>query len=176
MSNRSHETLTLRCLESSDQPTFDDAIRQFTGSGFSFAFGYTPGDDFAKYLRTLDDQRRGINLLPGQVPSLFLLGVVGDTVVGRLSLRLELTEALSNIGGHIGFGVCPKHREKGYAKAMLRESLHLARQFGLPRVLLTCDSTNAASQRTILACGGRLENMVLDATTGAEKERYWIDL
>ncbi|MCX6106381.1 MAG: GNAT family N-acetyltransferase [Proteobacteria bacterium] len=176
MSNRSHEKLTLRCLESSDQPTFDDAIRQFTGSGFSFAFGYTPGDDFAKYLRTLDDQRRGINLLPGQVPSLFLLGVVGDTVVGRLSLRLELTEALRNIGGHIGFGVCPKHREKGYAKAMLRESLHLARQFGLPRVLLTCDSTNAASQRTILACGGRLENMVLDATTGAEKERYWIDL
>ncbi|MDY5634886.1 MAG: GNAT family N-acetyltransferase, partial [Streptococcus orisratti] len=47
--------------------------------------------------------------------------------------------------------------------------LRQAAKKNLSKVLITCDKTNEASRRTILACGGILE----DVREGTE--RYWID-
>lgn len=172
-----HESslLRLRPLTVEDQPAFDAAILAFVGSGFSFNFGYQPGDDFAQYLRHLDDEAHGRNLKPGFVPALFLVGDVGGTIIGRLSLRLALNDYLATIGGHIGFAVCPAYRGNHFAKAMLRAALPLAKAHGLDEVLLTCDADNLASKKTIVACGGRFDGSVVDPATGALKERYWIN-
>jgi predicted acetyltransferase len=58
---------------------------------------------------------------------------------------------------------------------MLRLTLPLGRELGLPRLLLTCDD-NVGSIRTIEKSGGVLENKVHDAGMRCAKRRYWIDL
>jgi len=96
-------------------------------------------------------------------------------ILGMISLRHYLTEGyLSNHGGHIGYGVRPLQRRKGYAKIMLMLCLKEARALGLAKVLLCCDLDNAGSRSTIKACGGKFERL---AITGCEvDEQYWISL
>ncbi|WP_281418906.1 hypothetical protein [Clostridium lacusfryxellense] len=42
--------------------------------------------------------------------------------------------------------------------------------------MLTCDNDNFASQKTILAQGGKKENEVVMKDGNCVVERYWIDL
>ena len=96
-------------------------------------------------------------------------------ILGMISLRRRLNGGyLAEHGGHIGYGVRPLKRRKGYAKAMLNLCLEEARALGLTKVLLCCDLDNAGSRSTIIACGGKFERL---AITGCEvDERYWITL
>jgi predicted acetyltransferase len=56
--------------------------------------------------------------------------------------------------GHIGYGVVPWKRRRGYATAALRLILPVARSEGLVYVELTTEEENVPSQRVILANGG----------------------
>ena len=61
----------------------------------------------------------------------------------------------------------------------LRLALEKYREAGEKRVLVTCDKSNTASRRTILANGGVLENEVEDQPGLGESgilQRYWITL
>jgi len=96
-------------------------------------------------------------------------------ILGMINLRHYLKEGyLAEHGGHIGFGIRPLERGKGYAKAMLALCLEACRKLGLTKVLLCCDIDNHGSRGTIKACGGVFERL---AIAGAEiDERYWIEL
>jgi predicted acetyltransferase len=109
------------------------------------------------------------------VPETFLFAFVGKCIVGRVSIRHTLTPFLERFGGHIGYVVVPEYRRQGYATAILRQSLEVARQkLGLTRVLLTCDDDNVGSIRTIEKNGGVLESVVSEPDGGKCKRRYWI--
>ena len=95
-------------------------------------------------------------------------------VLGMLALRHELNDFLAEVGGHIGYSVRPTQRRRGYAKTMLALALEECRKRGLARVLLTCDADNAASYKTIEACGGQFDGMI--AKDGKDSRRYWIDI
>ena len=116
---------------------------------------------------------------PGYVTAdQYMLIHEGETrILGMINFRHSLGKIgsyLSEHGGHIGFGIRPSERRKGYAKAMLLLCLEKSREFGLKKVLLTCDIENEASRRTILSCGGQFERL---AQTGDETdERYWIEV
>jgi len=58
--------------------------------------------------------------------------------------------------GHIGYGVVPWKRSKGYAKQALNRFLQEVREEGLPFIEITTDTTNVASQRAIVANDGVL--------------------
>jgi predicted acetyltransferase len=58
--------------------------------------------------------------------------------------------------GHIGYGVVPWKRGRGYASEALRQLMPDARAMGLPYVELTTRPDNIASQRVILANNGVL--------------------
>src|SRR5690606_33152193 len=92
----------------------------------------------------------------------------------RLSIKLCLNTYLHNIGGHIGYGVVPAHRRKGYATEMLRQGLEEAKKRGFRRVLVTCDIDNIGSSRVIEKNGGILENLYASPELRAPKKRYWI--
>jgi predicted acetyltransferase len=130
---------------------------------------------FQRYLEVLAEQERGENLPANHVPSTFLFAFAGSTIVGRVSIRHSLTPYLERFGGHIGYVVVPEYRRRGYATAMLRQSLQIARQkLGLTRVLVTCDDDNVGSIRTIEKNGGVLESTVVDPDGDKLKRRYWI--
>jgi len=106
----------------------------------------------------------------------FMLVRVGEPrILGMINFRHYLKEGyLAEHGGHIGYGVRPLERRKGYAKVMLALCLKEARAIGLEKVLLCCDLDNAGSRNTILACDGKFERL---AITGSEvDERYWITI
>lgn len=95
-------------------------------------------------------------------------------VAGSLDLRHELNQHLLDFGGHIGYGIRPSCRGRGYAPMMLALGLEKARERGIGRALVTCNDDNIPSAATIEACGGVLENVVLEE--GKPLRRYWIDL
>lgn len=106
-----------------------------------------------------------------------------DQYLGAVSLRHNLgNEFLTEIGGHIGYGIRPSARGQGLAKVALAGTLELARELGIERTLVTCNDSNLASAKTIESCGGVLEGLVpLERVArqfgGTQPvRRYWIQL
>jgi predicted acetyltransferase len=84
--------------------------------------------------------------------------------------------ALEHHGGHVGYAIRPSERLKGYGTRLLALTLDKAREMGLGRVLVTCDTDNFASVRVIEKNGGVLENQVISNRSGKMISRYWIAL
>ncbi len=109
--------------------------------------------------------------------------VEGNSYLGSSSLRHSLVnEYLSEVGGHIGYGIRPSARGRGLAKLALNGALQEGRALGMERVMVTCKQSNPASARTIEACGGILEGVrppesfSPDLGIAEPIRRYWIDL
>ena len=141
---------------------------------FDLLYGFDPERPWAEYVTRLDDARRGVGLRDGEVAATFLLAWEGDELIGRASIRHELNDFLETYGGHIGYAVAPKHRRRGYATEMLRQSLVIARELGIDDVLVTCDDDNVASAKTIERSGGEFDSVVDGPETGQRRRRYWI--
>lgn len=117
---------------------------------------------------------------PGYAPSKtwWVRDTESDKLIGAVNIRAYLTKAGFEAWGHIGYGVRPSERRKGYATQMLQMALERCRAMDLWQVLLDCAEDNIASAKTIKKCGGRLENIICMATDGKQTRdrRYWIDL
>jgi len=97
-----------------------------------------------------------------------------DIILGAISLRDSLNDYLRGVGGHIGYGVRPSERRKGYADLMLKEVLVIAKERGMKRVLITCNQGNIGSEKVIISNGGILGNVIEDGDEMVA--RYWIEL
>jgi predicted acetyltransferase len=93
-------------------------------------------------------------------------------IFGAINIRHCLNEYLFQFGGHIGYGIRPSERGKGYASLMLGMALPIAKKLGIDEVLVTCDKNNTASAKTIIKNGGILENEVMEEEEIVQ--RYWI--
>ncbi|NTV89174.1 MAG: GNAT family N-acetyltransferase [Clostridiales bacterium] len=111
----------------------------------------------------------------GFVPaSLYFLTDGDNRLYGAIHIRHELNEMLRYSGGHIGYGIKPSERKRGYASKMLSMALPLARKLGIERALLTCDKNNTGSAKTILKNGGVFESEI--PLEDSIMQRYWIDI
>ncbi|MBR6413933.1 MAG: GNAT family N-acetyltransferase [Oscillospiraceae bacterium] len=130
--------------------------------------------DFDAYLKGLDDREDKVQ---GKIPSstFFLLDADRDRLLGAVNIRHKLNDALLQRGGHIGDGVRPTERRKGYATEMIRLALAECKKLGIDRVLITCDKDNVGSAKSIVKNGGVLENEYIH-TDGKIVQRYWIEL
>ena len=172
----STERLKLRKLRTEDESSFRKAIEEFGREvpPWQFAFGFTESLAFSDYVKQLEGQSRGIGVPEGFVPNTFFVGVVDGVVVGRLSLRHSLNDFLAKVGGHIGYGVVPSRRRRGYATEMLRQAIPVCVSLGIERALITCDEHNVGSQKVVEACGGIFEGIIDCPELGVRKKRYWI--
>jgi predicted acetyltransferase len=167
--------LRLRPLRLGDEAAFRTGHEQMAVEDFTFGLLLEPGLAWDEYLRILADHRAGRNLPERYVPSTFLVADVDGQVVGRVSIRHELNDFLREEGGHIGYGVLPAYRRRGYATEILRQALVIARSLGIDRVLVTCDDDNVGSIRAIEANGGKLDPDRPAKPGSAAIRRYWID-
>ncbi|MBD3240217.1 MAG: GNAT family N-acetyltransferase [Chitinivibrionales bacterium] len=170
--------LELRKPRVEDEASLRAADREFAeeGNDFNFASGLAGAVSFAEYLDRLERWSRALDLPEGYVPWTQLIGVVGSEVVGCLSLRHRLTDALRTVGGHIGYGVVRSQRRKGHGTEMLRQALPFCAALGIERALVTCDEDNVASVKVIERNGGVMENITDDPVLAVRKRRYWIDV
>jgi predicted acetyltransferase len=165
--------LVLRPPLLADEDQFRRAHRAMGPEGFTFGLGYDEGAPFDEYVRLVGRRREGDELLPRWVPNTFLVADVGGVLAGRTSIRHELNDFLAREGGHIGYGVVPRQRRRGYATEILRQSLAIAHDLGIERALVTCDDDNVGSATVIERCGGVFERHVV-GESGTKMRRYWI--
>ncbi len=132
-------------------------VREFLDRGekpipFPLSF---PNDDFDAFLARIQAHSRGEDVEGFVANTTFWLVRDDVEVVGVSNLRHGLTDALRREGGHIGYGVRPSARRRGFATELLGRTLAEARTLGITQALLTCAEDNEASIGVILRHGGR---------------------
>lgn len=126
---------------------------------------------FGEFFKLLESCKQQETLPEGFVlAKYFLIRNENIKIVGGICLRYQDSDFVLNYAGHIGYGIAPWERNKGYAKAALKSMLVIAKDLGLNTLLLTTDIDNAASTKVIAANGGVLEK------TENDKRFYRINL
>ena len=129
-------------------------------------------NDFSYYLENLEVKEGNTKLVPDS--TFFALDTDKNIFVGACNIRHYLNEYLTQYGGHIGVGVRPSERGKGYGKEIVRLALIESKKLGINKVLMTCNKNNIASRNTILSNNGILENEV--QKDNEIIQRFWINL
>lgn len=168
--------LILRELCADDEHEFLAAIESFRKSepDWEFAFETEKISDFKRYVEVVNSWKEGKNLKDGFVSNSYLLALVDGKIVGRTSIRHKLNDHLRLINGHIGYGVLPAHRRKGYAKSILALSISYLKNLGVSEILITCGEDNLGSMRTIVTNGGVLEDKIVTPGRNVKTCRFWI--
>lgn len=112
----------------------------------------------------------------GLVPdsTFFCLDEERNIIVGAVNIRRYLNEYLLAHGGHIGDGIRPSERRKGYATQMVGLALEECKRIGIKKVLMVCDKDNIGSAKSIKNNGAILENEIVK--DGKTIQRYWIEI
>ncbi len=129
--------------------------------------------DFDYYLDNLEIKAAANGKVPDSV--FFLLDEESDRLLGAVNIRHYLNDYLLREGGHIGDGIRPSERRKGYATKMIGLALQECKKLGIDKVLITCDKDNVGSSKSIINNGGILENEIINED-GELEQRYWITL
>lgn len=79
-----------------------------------------------------------------------------DNLIGLLSVRYDLQKEKAMEFGHIGYGVRPSERRKGYATQMLKYALKECKKYGLNKVIVGCYKENKGSAKAIIKNKGKL--------------------
>ena len=115
----------------------------------------------------------------GWAPSItyFLIRENDNKIIGMLNLRYNVTKELIAKGcSHIGYGIRPTERRKGYNKINLYLALLEEQKIGEKKVLLECLADNIGSNKTIQALGGKLKESKIDKWDNELTNYYWIDV
>ena len=167
--------LQLVKLEEKYRTQLSDMMEEWTATSekiVPYAICKNDYRDFQYYLANLECKEETKNWVPDSV--FFCLDTERNIFVGAVNIRHRLNEHLLLYGGHIGDGIRPSERRKGYATKMIGMALEECKKLGISRVLMTCDKTNVGSAKSIMNNGGILENEVLK--DGKLMQRYWIEI
>lgn len=104
---------------------------------------------------------RGEGLQPGHVPDTYYFLWNENEIVGQFKVRPVLNEFLRNGSGHVGYGIHPAHRRRGYAAEGLRLTIELMKtlpEFQDDEIYLSCSLDNEGSLKTMLHNGGYIHH------------------
>lgn len=107
----------------------------------------------------------------------FVVRESDNRIVGMINLRYNIRGYLLNTwASHIGYGIRPTERQKGYGKIALYLGLIEEQKLGESDVLLECVTSNIGSNKVILALGGKLEKSEVDPYDNEMTNYYWINV
>ena len=138
---------------------------------------YHTEEYFKEMLYRVEEVEKGDNL--GEYASSTTYWLYNDetnVLLGASNLRHYLTEDGLKLWGHIGYGIRPSERKKGYATELLRMTMTEAKKKNIDKVLLGAYIGSIGSWKVMEKCGGKLENIVIEEETGLPVKRYWIDI
>ncbi|MGO2618799.1 GNAT family N-acetyltransferase [Glutamicibacter ardleyensis] len=172
----STKKLLIRELSQADEQQALAAHHALLDDDFDFLPTWSARQSWSGYVQRMSEGRSGEFIPEGWVRSGLFVGVHEGKLVGRISVRYELNDFLSEVGGHLGYGVVPEFRGQGFATQLCEFALTELRFHGVRSALVTCDEQNVASQATIIACGGQADENrpTVHETGGNTKLRYWI--
>lgn len=99
-----------------------------------------------------------------------------NKIIGTIQLRHYLNEFLKKTGGHIGYGIRPSERGKGYGTHQLRLVLDEAKKLKLEKVMITCDKDNQASAKVAIKNGAVLTWEGYVEEKKSIIQHYWIEI
>ena len=136
------------------------------------------GASYETWLKWMAEDAHEETCPPEAVPQTMYFAVRDDgRLIGAVTVRHKLNERTNNEsgGGHVGFGVRPTERRKGYAKIILQLALEKLAERGIHDVMLNCASDNIGSEKTILSCGAVFHDEVVN-NNGDEAKRFFIKI
>ena len=139
---------------------------------FVMDFDHQP---FSRLIQRLQNLAAGVAVPAGAVINHTYWLVENSELIGVANLRPLLTPAIEHIGGHIGLGIRPTFRGKGYSKILLQSTLEKASGFGLKEVSVHAYKNNHASVAMLESCGAALDSSVAD-NSGETIQRFIIQI
>lgn len=162
-------------LEEKYKKQFMDMMDEWTNAGekiIPYSIRKNDYKNFDFYLENLEIKKKTENAVPDS--TFFGLDTDRNIFVGAVNIRHSLNDQLLLNGGHIGDGVRPSERRKGFATKMIALALEECKKLGINKVLMVCDKENIGSAKSIINNGGVLENEIL--VDGVIEQRYWINV
>ena len=131
---------------------------------------------FRELVKVFQEIEIAENIAEGAVPeSVYWLVNEKNRILGAITIRHSLTERMLNTEGHIGAGIRPSERMKGYGAKILELALDKMREMGFQKALVTCNEDNIGSEKAIIKNGGIKDNDFIEAHGNIVK-RFWITL
>ena len=138
---------------------------------WTLSLPYESEEDFAALVARCEEVERGENL-GGYAANTtwWLYDEEEDKLIGACNLRHWLTDGDGQLWGHIGYGIRPSERRKGYASLALQTMLKEAKTLGIREVLLGAYSSNIGSWKTMEHCGALFLRTVLEDENDPDSE------
>lgn len=129
-------------------------------------------ENYEEWISVIDNPNLSIE--KGLTPfSVFLVVNEEELIVAIVDIRHNIDHpVLASVGGHIGYSVNPKYRNKGYGSKILAEAILVSNKLGINELLLTCKEDNIFSKKIIIKNGGVFEKKVY--SDDGVYERYFI--
>ena len=137
----------------------------------------TTYEEWLLELKKSDDVEYLRQLNRCQSKTFFVVRESDDRIVGMINVRYNISDdKLKTWASHIGYGIRPTERRKGYAKVALYLGLLISQKLGEEKILLECTVDNIGSNKTILSLGGDLEKTEFDNYDNTMTNYYWINV
>lgn len=134
---------------------------------------YEDEEKFDKLLKHLDDVENGRG--PKEFSSSSTFWVYDDEskkIVGATNIRHKIIGESGKLWGHIGYGIRPSERRKGYATKTLKLAMDKAKELGIKTIYVGAYTDNIGSIKTIESCGFDYEDTLIDKENGKEVKKY----
>lgn len=147
-------------LEDSDKEY--EAIKKIPAdeNGFQNKYASVSKEEFVNtVIPNLIRSSQGVEIEEGRVPDTYFFLWNNDVIVGLFKVRHYLNERLRNSAGHIGFGILPEHRRKGYASIGLALAIEeLKKVIREDQIYMSCEKDNDASLKAQLNNGAYIHH------------------
>ena len=178
MNNKAYGELKLVFPQKEHKKQVEEYLKEHLDFGEKVLHGAGGLDRLGNFETWLEKVKKDISeetVESNRVPATLYLAIrkSDNKVIGTIQIRHRLNEFLLKEGGHIGDGVRPLERKKGYATEMIRLALEECKRLNIDRVLMICNKDNVASRKSIINNGGVLENEII-GEDGKIIQRYWI--